>query len=92
MDNEIVLQNFRITAVDNDVPWAPFPDAVQYTISWGDMGNRQVLTRLELDHGKDDLEAYLLENMFLEMCLKAWRKSKTNIQRDKWSSLNPRRI
>ena len=83
--NELVLQEFSIRAIDNDTPDSPMPDTVQYTISWGDLHNRKILSHLELERGGQELEDYMLKLAFQEMCLKAWDDAETVIYREKYS-------
>ena len=86
----MILQNFSIRALDNDTPDSPIPETIQYTIQWGDLQNREVLTYLGREHGGDALEDCLLKDMFLKMCLKAWDEANIEITREKVSCLERR--
>jgi hypothetical protein len=71
------LQNFTIEIVTNDLPinWPGQIDEVRYEMKWGELTNRRIEHKEKLDTC-EDLEDYLLESMFLDMCRYAWREAK----------------
>jgi hypothetical protein len=71
------LQNFTIEVVTNDLTtsWPGTLEDVQYEMKWGELTNRRIESKEKLD-ACEDLEDYLLEAMFLEMCRHAWRAAK----------------
>lgn len=71
------LQNFTIEVVTNDLTtsWPGTLEDVQYEMKWGELTNRRIESKEKLD-ACEDLEDYMLESMFLEMCRHAWREAK----------------
>jgi hypothetical protein len=71
------LQGFTIEVIENDLP-TNHPGRigdVQYQMDWGDLHNRRIELKERLD-AHDDLEDYLLRDMFIEMCRHAWEEAK----------------